>query len=147
MAKVLYQDRDGKRIDNAAYNVRRADPEYVDVRAYDNNQVRAKVEWIGRIVDPQDQFPDYYKLFRVDVWNYTEGGELARDPAYPQFFNNEAAAIKEYEAFVERWTEAERMADGELLEHGNTLLPPPPPNPDAPASAPMDDDVAGVGAW
>ncbi|MFK3741065.1 hypothetical protein [Massilia sp. TN1-12] len=147
MAKVLYQDRDGKRIDGEQYKQARQDPSYVQVRSYDNNQVRATVEWIGRIENPQDQFPDYYKLFRVDVWNYTDGGQLAKDPAYPQFFSNEAAAAKEYEAFIERWTEAERMADGELVEHGNTLLPPPPPNPDAPASIPLDDDVAGVGAW
>jgi len=119
----------------------------MQVRAYDNNKVRAVVEWIGRVENPQNTFLDYYKVFRFDVWNYMEGSQLAHDPSTPTFFSNEEEAVNAYEAFLLKWTEAERDDEGVLLEVGNALVPPPPPNPDAPASAPADDDVSGVGAW
>jgi hypothetical protein len=148
MATVLYLDHDGNRISLEQYKAHQADPTYTQVHAYDNGRVRAVVTWIGRIVDPGSTFPDYYKLFKVEVWNYTEGGELAKDPGYPKFFPTRDKAVEEYNFFVARWSESELDDEGQLIEAGNTLTPPPPPNPDAPSSAPpADDDIAGVGAW
>lgn len=145
--KVLYLDRNGNKISADEFIERAADPEYAQVRAFDNGRVRVFLNWTGKIANPDQTFEGYRKLFTLEVWNYSESGNLTRDPAYPQTFPDQDSAVTAYEAFIERWTASERDREGKLVEVGNSLVPPPPPNPDMPLSEPIDDDENGVGAW
>lgn len=148
MSKVIYLDRDGVRIDAAVYKQHLADPSYVIVREYDNGQVQARLKWTGRIENPGSTFADYYKLFVLEIKNYTGDGQLVPDPVdNGRTFASQQAAIAFYEAFLARWTKSNVDEFGEFVEADNALTPPPPPNPDKPASEPDAPELGGVGAW
>jgi len=152
--KPIYVTREGIKLGSLAeWKKLREDKSYVEVRAYDNGDVRAILEWNGR-VDDASVFRDCWPVFKLMVGNYAADGSLWPDPVeYGKTFPTEEAGIAAYEAFIERWTASRRDAEGALVEEDNNLTPtppPPPPNPDAPASEVtaikgMEDD--DVGAW
>lgn len=144
---VIYLNREGKRITRDEFKARRADPEYCMVRQFDNGRVRAQLEWIGRIQNPDSTFPDYYKLFELHIHNYDSEGQLQKDFASGETFSNEAAAIARYEEFLTKWAECVVNDFGKFEEVGNVLTPPPPPDPDAPSTEPDAPELGGVGAW
>lgn len=130
----------------------RDDPNYRLVRAYDNGAIRVDVEWLGELRDPFETFPEFYKLFRLNVWNYDAANQLRRDPVEDgKTFPTEELAVQAYELFLERWTSSHRGERGEFIEEGNELAPPPPPAPDTPMtdvseikSTKLGDDDVGV---
>lgn len=145
-----YLDRNGVGITGEHWKKLRHDPNYRVVRRYSNGVVHVELEWLGTCDNP-DTFRDYYKLFVLKVNNFNEQGQLVPDPVENgKTFGFEHEAIRAYEQFLERWTESHRDEEGEFVEMDNDLIPPPPPNPDAPSSdvaeiKGMEDD--GVGAW
>ncbi|MEJ7805012.1 MAG: hypothetical protein WKG03_03700 [Telluria sp.] len=161
MAKVRYIGRDGKKLDQDDYKIKRDDPVYNIVRQFDNGQVRVVLKWIGRMVNPHQTYPDLYKVFAMSVWNYTSSGGLAPDPADDdKGFPTEASAIAAYEAFLAKWTASKKNSSGVFEEVDNVLdmpVPPPPPAPPPPPPPPVEPDkpqtpsdvpeLGGVGAW
>lgn len=145
---VAYIDREGRLINQAAWNAHRADHAYTIVREYDNGVVNVKVEWKGRVTDYGQVYPEFHKVFGLVVKNYTADGSLALDPVEQgRTFPTEAAAVKFYEEFLVQWTDCEKDDNGEFIEADNALTPPPPPNPDAPAIEPDAPELGDVGAW
>lgn len=145
---VAYIDREGKLIGLSSWKAHRADPSYVTVREYDNGVVNVKLEWVGKVTEYGQVYPEFHKVFSLVVKNYTADGGLALDPVEQgRTFPTEEAAVKFYEEFLTKWTASEVNDFGEFVEADNALTPPPPPDPDAPTSAPSEDDTAGVGAW
>ena len=149
MAKIRYIDREGKAISQADWKVKSADPLYYQVREYDNGVVRVTLKWNGRVSGPvASSYPDYWPIFVILVKNYKADGTLVNDPVdNDQYFANEAAAVKGYEEFLLKWTESDVDDAGEFMEEGNVLTPPPPPDPNKPASEVDDSQTGGVGAW
>lgn len=148
MALPLYLARDGSRITKEDWTEKRADATYSVLGEYDNGQVYAKLDWLGRIPKPDEVFPDYYKLFRFTVSNYTADGSKVRDPVEGEvFFAYETAALAHYQEFLAKWTACEIEASGAFVEADNALIPPPPPDPNKPASEPEAPELGGVGAW
>jgi len=146
--RVAYMNRAGEVIDQATYRAHLAEPSYVIVREYDNGQTQARLKWVGRIVDPHQTFPEFYKLFVLEIKNYTADGQLVPDPAEGQtFYPNEDAGIKAYETFLTKWTKSGVDEFGDFIEADNALIPPPPPDPNKPASEPDAPELGGVGAW
>jgi hypothetical protein len=146
-----YVNRDGARILAEDWAKNCLDPDYCNVRIYDNGVVRVLIRWVGKVENIDSSFADMWKVFRLDVWNYNDAGVLVPDPVeYGRWFPTRRHVEEAYENFLERWTASRRDEDGKFEEEDNDLKPPPPPNPDAP-----DSDVTtikgvvddGVGAW
>lgn len=150
MSKVGYSKRDGQPCTKAEWSDLRKDLSYCSVRQFDNDIVRVEVKWHGLVRDPQNLFRETYPLFMLNVYNYNSFGDRVVDPVESgKTFPTEEAAVAFYEKFVERWSES-YVDDGVLVEVGNSLAPPPPPNLDAPSSEVasikgIEDD--GCGAW
>jgi hypothetical protein len=145
---VAYINRDGTQITKAAWSELQADPAYRTVRLYDNGVVHVEVEWVGQVADFGAVWPDYYKVFKLSVHNYTQGSKLVPDPIEAEkYFNKQADAIKSYEQFLTKWTNSSANEVGIFQEADNTLAPPKPEDPNRPESAIMDGDFAEVGAW
>lgn len=150
-ASVKYLSRNGLNIDKAQYDEYCKDENYVNVRMFDNNEVRVILKWVGLVRNPANYFAGDMPIFQIGVWNYDSTGQMRHDPVTSgKTFSDEDTAIKAYEKFLETWTDSERDDDGKLIEEENLFTPPPPPNLDAP-----DSDIAsiigigddGVGAW
>lgn len=117
------------------------------VREYDNGIIYVSLTWVGKIRDYGDSFPEYYKLIRMDVFNYDSDGFKRPDPTKTeQWFPTEPKAVAAYEAFVTEWSDSYVSSEGSFVEDGNTLTPPPPPDPDAPTTS-FNDPIAGDCAW
>lgn len=148
MAKVRYVDRTGKTINKEEYQAFKADPAYTTLRQYDNGAVRVKLLWIGRVVNPHLQFFDSFKVFGLEVMNYTSDGTLAPDPIYgDQTFSREDAALKAYETFLTKWADCLVDEDGDFMETGNKMEAPKSANPNTPESLPDAPELGGIGAW
>ena len=148
MAKVRYVARDGKTINKEEYQKLKADPAYTTLRQYDNGAVRVKLNWIGRVVDPHLQFFDTFKVFELEVKNYTSDGTLADDPLDGgKTFSREDMALKAYEAFLTKWTDCLVDVDGDFIETGNKMEAPKSNDPNTPESVPDAPELGGVGAW
>jgi hypothetical protein len=151
MKNIAYFGRDGRLCQRNEWARLRDDPSYRIVRQYDNGSIRIQVEWLGEVTDPQNLFPDMYRLFRINVWNYDAYNVLRPDPVRDgDTYPTEKTAIKAYEEFLLDWTNCSVTEDGDFIEEDNSLAPPPPLNPDAPTSEVtaikgITDD--GVGAW
>jgi len=145
---VGYLQPDGvKRMTHDEWATMRKLPEACILREYDNGIIYVKVEWIGKIVDYGNVFPDYYKNVRLDVFNYGADGTRSPDPVMSeQWFQNEKKAFAAYETFVTNWSDSHLDSEGAFIEEGNALTPPPPPNPDAPTTT-FNDPVVGDSAW
>jgi hypothetical protein len=130
-----YFDREGRRIDAAAWAELQKKPEYVLLKEYDNGAVRVRLVWIGKISEKEhSSFRDTWPLFSMGVWNYTDTGALVPDPvSNGETFANESDALTAYEDFLITWTDSQ-MGEKGLIEVDNNLAPPPPPNPDLPAT-------------
>lgn len=145
-----YFGRDGRPCQKFEWQRLRSDKSYATIKEYDNGQVYVKLEWVGEITDPS-VFRDCWKMFRIIVANYDADGSARPDPVENlKTFAYEKDGIAAYENFLERWTASHRSGDGELVEEGNYLTPPPPPNLDAPVSdvakiKGLEDD--DIGAW
>ena len=146
---MIFVTRDGVRIPKIEWEKLQADDSYRLPDRFDNGIVHVEIEWVGKVAQP-NTFRDYWPVFRMNVQNYRDG-VLVDDPADDgETFPDYAAAKKRYEEFLVKWSECSVNDFGEFVEEGNSLAPPPPPNPDAPDSA--EDVVAGVlddgvGAW
>lgn len=145
MARVGYFDRAGLPITQAFWKEKQADPSYTTVRQYDNAVVKVTLKWNGRVTNT-DTFQDYWPMFILLVQNYTSDGSLANDPvAGDKTFGSEEAALKGYEDFLVDWTGSERDTEGAFVEADNLLTPPPPPDPNQPAS--VSEELGDEGAW
>lgn len=144
----FYFDRDGNRIDKASWAQRQNDPHYRILREYDNGSVFLRLMWNGRLTKVEkDAWRDTWPLFQIVVGNYDSKGSLVRDPVMDgETYACESDAIKAYEEFLETWTESHRKDDGTFKEIGNDLAPPPPPDPDVPASE-IKGVPSGFVAW
>ena len=151
-----YVNRDGVRIALEDWKKLHDDKDYWQIRLYDNGVIRMSVEYSGLVDRITDTWPDMWKVVRLNVENYRDNGELAKDPVmHGKWFPNQTAAIAEYEQFLERWTASHKNEDGIFVEQDSIYEPPPPPppppSPDAPKSIMSnikglgDDD--SVGAW
>lgn len=146
MANVIYIGRDGALMRLADWKLKQADATYKTVREYDNAVVRVELTWSGRVVDPGNTFADYYPVFVLLVKNYKADGTLANDPVdSDKTFPNEALAVAAYQEFLKRWTECSSTETGAFVEADNLLAPPPPPDPNRPATE--SEDSGGCGAW
>jgi len=146
-------NRDGARIAKEDWEHHRKDPDYTTVKAYDNSEVCVSVEWVGKVENIKNSYPDMWKVFRLNVLNYNELGKTVVDPVEDgKWFPDQAKAIAAYEKFLAGWTKSHWGEDGKLVEEDNNLTPPPPPpppNPDAPDSdlrhiKGFEDDDTGV---
>ena len=145
---VGFLNREGKQVPKSEWQELRGDESYKQVRRYDNGVVNVDLEWVGRIPDFGTVFPDFYKVFKLSVSNYTEDGKLVPDPVITdRFFHKEAAAISFYEEFLTRWTNSGVSDTGVFQEADNTLTPPPPEDPNRPESAISGEGFDEVGAW
>lgn len=145
---IGYIDRDGSEISKQQWAEKKADPNYTTVHAYDNGAIRLSVEWIGRLDDYKQVFPDYYKVFVLKLQNYTSEGKLVDDPAFDRvWFPNQQDAIKRYESMLVEMTESGYDSSGKFVEQDNQLTPPPPPDPNKPQQEPDNPELGGVGAW
>jgi hypothetical protein len=153
-SSIGYVGRDGARMKKEAWTEHSCKPEYVVVRHYDNDKVRAIVEWVGKVPNIDSTWGDMWKVLKFEVWNIRDNGEWALDPVESdKWFPSQDKAIEYYEKFIEQWTAAHRDESGHLVEEDNIYYippPPPPPDPDAPTSdcssiKGLVDD--GVGAW
>lgn len=142
-----YFDREGRRIDAAAWAELQKKPEYVLMKEYDNGAVRVRLVWIGKITEKQhSSFRDTWPLFSMGVWNYTDTGALVPDPvSNGETFSNESDALTAYEDFLITWTDSQ-MGENGLIEADNNLAPPPPPDPDKPTTE-MVLDEDNDAAW
>ena len=142
-----YFDREGRRIDAAAWAELQKKPEYVTLKEYDNGAVRLRLVWIGKISEKEHSaFRDTWPLFTMSVWNYNDEGRPVPDPvANGETFSNESDALTAYEDFLVNWTDSEFGENG-LIEADNNLAPPPPPDPDKPTTE-MVLDEDNDAAW
>lgn len=147
----VYYDREGFKISRERWSEFGNDDDYCTVRAFDNGAVKVTLVWLGRVDTLKDQWDFMYPIFRLNVANYNSNGELVADPVDDgKTFRLEREGIEAYEAFVAKWTESYLDDDGELVEVDNDIAPPPPPNPDAPASdvaSVKGVEIDDVGAW
>lgn len=143
---VIYIDRVGMLITAEAWKAKQSDESYTIVRQYDNGAVRLVLKWVGRVANPAQVFSAYYKVFVLLVQNYRSDGTLVNDPVDgDKTFPDEAAAIEGYEEFLLKWTSCESDEAGEFIEQDNDLTPPPPPDPNKPAT--VSDELGDGGAW
>lgn len=142
-----YFDREGRRIDAAAWAELQKKPDYATVKEFDNGAVRLRLVWIGKISEKEHaSFRDCWPLYVMGVWNYTDTGALVPDPvANGETFPNESDALTAYEDFLINWTDSE-MGETGVIEVGNSLAPPPPPDPDKPTTE-MILDEDNDAAW
>lgn len=154
MSRVLltiYINRDGAMIPKDDWEARQKDDNYRIVRTYDNGEVYAEIVWVGRVVNPDDTWPDMWKIFQINVFNYNEFGDKIADPVmFGKWYSNLLSAESDFEAFLVKWTDSHINEDGKYVEADNLLAPPPAPNLDAPTSdiehiKGLTED--GVGAW
>jgi hypothetical protein len=123
-----YFDAKYRQTDKNHWKALRDDPEYRIMRQFDNGVVNDALEWVGEI-DDKTVLRDCWKMFRLNVKNYTADGRLAPDPVEDgKWFAFETPATNAYEAFLDRWTDSHFEADGsgKFVEVGNTLAPPDP---------------------
>jgi len=154
---IKYFNREGIQIAKPLYGKLIADESYVIVRRFENDRIKIEVMWTGEVKDAQNYMHTMLPLFRINCWNIvTEESTGVRHLAIDPIMNgavlhNEASAIHAYESFLASWTECslEAKDDGttELIEVGNKYTPPPPPDPNKPATAQIDEDCDEVGAW
>lgn len=150
-----YFNKDGARIAAEDWSILTKESGYSNVMEYDNGAVRVRVTWVGKVVSIESLFPDMYKVFRLDVYNYNAVGGLVSDPvSNGKWFPNKDAAIKAYEEFLVQWTASHKNEEGEFVEEDNFFAPPPPPPPPPSPDAPLSDlatikgvEDDGVGAW
>jgi hypothetical protein len=139
---VRYFSRNSIPISVDQYEEYCKDEDYVNVRRFDNSEVRAILKWIGVVRNPGNYFSGDMPIFELGFWNYDSGGALREAPESGVKFCYEADAIQAYENFLLRWTDSERE-DDKLVERDNIYAPPPPPNLDAPESDLAE--IIGVG--
>lgn len=135
-------------MDPATAKSKLQDPEYSIVQEFDNEVVKVTLRWQGKVVNGGNTLPEFWPLFILDVMNYNESGALVPDPTTNgQTFGSEKAGIKAYQEFLNDWTDCTVDHNGVFKEVGNTLVPPPPPDPDMPLSQPVGEQIGCEGAW
>jgi hypothetical protein len=145
---VAYLASDGKtRLSLMGWKEAQNDHNQRFLRQYDNGIINVEVQWVGKVMNYGDVYPEFYKVVRLDVLNYTVEGSKAPDPVMSdQWYPNEKLAIKAYEDFIMQWSASNRDSTGKFIEEDNALTPPPPPNPDAPTTE-VNDAIIGDCAW
>lgn len=145
---VAYLAPDGKtRLQMIEWVKAQKDHSQLFLREYDNGIIYVTVQWVGKVMNYGDVYPEFYKVMRLNVSNYTSEGILAPDPTMASvWFPNEKLAIEAYEKFVMEWSASNRDSTGKFIEEDNALTPPPPPNPDAPTTE-VNDAIIGDCAW
>lgn len=143
MAKI-YIDKDGKGISKGVWRLFRDDESYRVLRQFKNELTWITLEWTGVADILLHPFASTYPLFEMRVANASSDGmRWVNDPVEDRkTYHNQQAAIEAYNNFLVRWTES-KVEDGELVEVGNELTPPPPPDPNIPKTAVNDD----IGCW
>ncbi|WP_297478311.1 hypothetical protein [Ferrovum sp.] len=142
MSKI-YFDKDGRKIQKDKWTHYRMDPSYCIVREFRNKAVLVIVEWKGAVDTRLHPFAFTHPTFEMRVWNFDSDGKLVPDPVESKkTFPSEQNAINAYNNFLLRWTDS-KIENGELVEVGNELTPPPPPDPNIPKTAVNDD----IGCW
>lgn len=143
-----HYDRNGEKISAHQWCELMDDSAYRNIREFDNGSVRVMLVWSGKVTPKEhSSFRDTWPLFALYVANYDANGKLVIDPVMNgKTFAFEADAIDGYEKFLCQWTKCITNDDGEFVEVGNDLAPPPPPNPDAPTSVLKDTPDFGA-AW
>lgn len=147
MAKAKYYDKMGAPIEKARWLELRQDLAYCEALNYSNGQVKLTLVWVGKVADPSLMDPEYWPLFRLDIFNNVDDRmvpALETGETYGSF----ESGRKAYQEFLLQWGGGEMVEGkkGEVFEEvDNIYAPPPEPDHDAPSSAvEIGDDGSGV---
>src|SRR5260370_1573400 len=157
---VAFISKEGHPLQAVEWQRLQKDPSYRYVKAFENGKILATVEWLGVQRKAETVPRKHWKLYRLNVTNIVttdgEGRPLVvtrrtPDPTATREFRTVEEALEAYEDLLVRYADCEWLpsANGEsgrqFVERGNTLVPPPPDQPDTRG---MDQDIADLaGSW
>ena len=146
MSAYRWIDRHGYSISQARHAELQQDESYVNVRQFENGQLRLTITWIGQIA--KGCFPGLEVNFKATVFNFTPSRHWVPDPVTQgRTFSKEEEAIMFYEHFLLQWAGARYEPGGMFLAVGNRLGPKPPLDADCPVTPVDAGEVGACGAW
>ena len=131
-------------------------PKAYVIREFDDGRIYACLKVADKIPNVRDIPKEYWKVFEIVVENILttdyEGNPLPEPKRVPDVdasrgYCNREDATKAYEDFLEDYTKSFRDDSGALIEEGNSLTPPVPPDPDAPTHVENPEIEEAAGSW
>jgi hypothetical protein len=157
---VAFISKEGHPLQQVEWQRLQQDRDYRFLKEFENERLAAEVEWLGIQRKAETVPRKHWKLYRLNVINIVttdgEGRPLdvprrTPDPTATREFRTVQEAIDAYEDILVRYADCEWLpsSNGEsgrqFVEKGNTLVPPPPDQPDTRG---MDQDIADLaGSW
>ena len=118
---VEYFDKQGKKA-----NKDLAGPEVI--AEFQNDVLIVRLIFNGELKGSENYFASSRPLFKTEVKNKVGDNWFDDAVEYGKSFPNEKKAMNWYEDFIMEWTKSYLDDEGELVEVGNILTPPPPEN-------------------
>jgi len=150
MSKTRYYDRDGAPIEKAQWVELRKDPGYVEMKVYDNGKVRVVIQWLGKVVAPDNMDAEYWPLYALEIRNRSDDSWVP-DPNSGETYGRYSAALGDYQDFLLCWSDSsmEDLGKGEVFVEADDNLAalPPPPDRNTPESEVVIGDDGVEGAW
>lgn len=122
----MYVNKAGKRINASSWMALSRDPEYCNIRLYENDKIKIVAHWHGLVDDRIAEMNWMWQPFALEVYNVLVDNDdhrtYVKDPTYTKTFHSEHELIHAYEEYLLLYTECSYEESGSEDDDGNAVL-------------------------